>query len=168
MARHKKYRRNSNFQAITVDVNLVLSTLADAGVIKAQLSALGVTRFKVVSADLMWTIGGLTALEGPIVVGITSSDLSAAEVKESLDANPTSQSDIIAIEQGKRPVRRSGVFHGLNTDEVLNNGRPIRTKMVTILDEGKELEAWARNTSGATLTTGATVHCFGTMYGYWI
>jgi len=89
-------------------------------------------------------------------------------VKEALDSNLTSQSDIIARERARRPVRRAGVFYGLSTDEVFNNGKPIRTKMFTVLDEGKELEAWARNQSGGILTTGATVHCFGRVYGYWI
>ncbi len=151
-----------------MDVVLPLATLADEAVFKAALTTLGITKFRVISSDLMWVINGLTAQEGPLIVGISNSDLSTTEIKEALDANPNSQADIIAIERNKRPVRRSGVFVGLATDDVLNNGKPIRTRLHTILDEGKELDAWCRNKSGATLTTGATVHAFGTVYGFWM
>ncbi len=134
--------------------------------IKAALTNFGSTKFKVVSADLMWTLRGLTALEGGIEVGIVSNDLTIAEAIEGLDASPTSKSDVIAMERIRRPVRRLGTFSGLNVNDVLNNGKPIRTKLFVLLDTGIELDAWIRNI-GSTLTTGATIEVSGRVYGYW-
>ncbi len=167
MAKHRKRSYNSNFQVINVDNGIALSTLAAGVAIAADLTTLGVAKFTVISADLMWTIKGLTAGEGPITVGIANGDLTVSNIGETLDANPTNKSDIIARERARRPVRRAGVFHGLSSEEVLNDGKPIRTKLRTTLDTGVELTMFARNQTGSTLTTGASVFCFGKLYGFW-
>jgi len=70
-------------------------------------------------------------------------------------------------EQARRPVRRSGSFTGLSTNERLNDGKAVRTKISMYLAEGIELDAWAFNGSGSALTTGAVVHIWGTVYGVW-
>ncbi len=153
--------------ALPVNQSITLSTLGDRTVALASLTNLGQTRFKVISVDLYWSVAGLTAGEGPIEVGIANQNLTVGEIGEMLDANPTSQTDIIAMERIKRPVRRSGQFPGLSTNEALADGKKIRTKLFTVLNEGVELAIWARNNSGAALTTGAQIEATGTVYGYW-
>ncbi len=134
----------------------------------ANLTTLGSTKFRVVSADIYWSYAGHTAAEGPLEVGIANGDLSVAEVAECLDSNPTSQSDIVAREFARRPVRRSGVFDGVATIASLNDGKSIRTKLNTILDEGTELKAWIKNLDASALTTGTLIKINGAIYGYWI
>ncbi len=150
-----------------VDITIALLTLGTGTIIDGDLTALGTTKYRVVSMDLLWTIRDHTAGEGPIEVGIANGDLSNTEIGEALDANPTSPSDIVTIERTRRPVRIAGLFPGLLTEEALNDGKVIRTKLRTILDTGIELIAWVRNDSGAMLTTGTVVGIHGTVYGYW-
>ncbi len=166
MAKGHGKRRNSRFQVLKVDASVSLSTLGNGGTILLGLMAI-TGQFKVVAADLLWAIDNLTAGEGPIQAGLSNGDLSTTEVQESLDSSPTSESDIIARERARRPVRSIGVFPGNDTHEVLNDGRMMRTKFFTQLAEGDSLMAFVRNQSGAALTTGAVLRVQGRVYGYW-
>ncbi len=167
MAKHRR-KRNSKFQAIPVDIQLALGTLGAGSVISTAITSLGVTKFRAVSVDLTWSIQDKTATEGPIKIGIFNGDLSNTEVGEALDASPTSMADIVARERSRRPVRAAGMFTAAPASEVLNDGKPIRTKLATFLDEGVELEIYARNGDGSALTTGSLVDVVGWVYGYWI
>ncbi len=150
-----------------ITADLVLSTLANGVVVATNLTTFGLTKVRCISADLSWSLNGATALEGPIVVGLASGDLSVTEIAEKLDAAPTSRSDRVQMEQGGRPVRSSGRFPVLSSNEVIDNGNMKRTKCPWFVDEGIELLVWARNKSGATLTTGAIVRVQGTLYMTW-
>ncbi len=170
MAKHRsRRRRNSNFFAYPLNTTHPLGTLAAGVITSAAMTAFGTTRVRVISADLTWAIAGSTAQEGPLRVGLTSSNLSNTEIGEALDAAPTSKADIIAIERSKRPVRSVGQYEIQSTTEVLNDGKPIRTKLQFGLDEGIELNLWVRNVSGiANLTTGAAVIVSGILYCVWL
>ncbi len=164
----KRRRGGGKFIALPVEQTNALSTLGDKIVKAASLTGFDSTKFRCVAVDLYWALQGATPTEGPLEVGIANGDLSVTEIGEMLDANPTSQSDIVALEQIKRPVRRSGQFPVQAANEVIADGRKVRTKLHTILDTGIELVFWVRNNSGGALTTGAVVECTGTIYGYWI
>jgi len=153
---------------LNVDASVALSTLANATILSVDITALGITKFRVVSMDLSWQIRDQTPGEGPIQVGVANSNLTNTEIGECLDATPTSQTDIIPLERLRRPVRTVGAFNSVSADEVLNDGRMMRTKFHTVLDEGTELEVWARNRSGSSLTGGAFLAVQGRVYGYWI
>ncbi len=144
-----------------------MSNAADDAILTQALTAFGITKFRVVAVDLIWTMSGMTVGEGPALVGLSNSNLNVTEIAECLDSIPNSQTDIIALERQRRPVRQAGVFHGATAAEVLNDGKLMRTKFHTVLDEGTELTMWCRNESGAQLTTGQTIHAFGRIYGYW-
>ncbi len=49
----------------------------------------------IMSTDLTWSISGMAKGIGPITVGVSHSDLTPTQIKEALDASPTSDSDII-------------------------------------------------------------------------
>ena len=76
--------------------------------------------------------------------------------------------DIVANERIRRPVRRVGAFPGGNSGEALNDGRMIRTPMKFALSDGLNIDVWAINRGGATLTTGSIVEFSGTFYGRWM
>ncbi len=150
-----------------VEATLSLGALANDATVSSALTALGVTEAYVISADLTYALKGLTGEEGPLRVGLANDDLSVTEINEKLDARPTSQADIVAMERSRRPVRDAGTFGGQTPESVLNEGLPIRTTCKFHLAEGKELAVWIRNKSGATLTTGAVLQVSGTMYMRW-
>ncbi len=162
--RKKSIKANSAFQALPVNASLSLGALGSETALTVALSALA-DDFYVISADLTWSIHDLTAGEEPIHVGLANGDLSVTEIKESLNAAPTSRADIVAREHARRPVRRVGSF--ITANDYLNDGKPIRTTVKMYLAEGVELNAFVFNASGATLTTGGIMRVYGTIYGRW-
>ncbi len=169
MPKKKQHSRRKNFQAIPFNVQQGLLTLADETVLlQALLSAAVARGLFLISIDATWAIRGLTAGEGPINVGYAHDDLSVTEVNEALNAELSDPSDIIQRERARRPVRRAGVFHGLATNEVINNGAPFRTTLKFTIDDGHNIAIFALNRSGAALTTGAVIEIEGTIYGRWI
>ncbi len=170
MAKHQKRgrRRNSKFFVYPVETTLSLGSLSADAVLLSALTAFGITKVRLISADLTWSRKGATVNEGPVRVGLANNNLAIGEVAEKLDARPTSQTDIIAMERSRRPVRDAGAFQGENANETLNDGKVIRTKLGFVLDEGAELSIFVRNKSGASLTTGGVVQVQGKLYLAWI
>ncbi len=144
-----------------------LSTLADDTVLTNGLFTLGEDLF-VISIDAVWSIDDLTLAQAPISVGWSHGDLSVTEVREALVAETTDPDDIIANEQARRPVRKAGAFSGAATSEILNDGKPIRTKFKRSVGDGHLLRFWAWNNSGAALqTTDPLLTVVGNIYGRW-
>ncbi len=166
MARHKGSRRRG-FVAIPVSQQITLGTLASNIVVAADLIAALTEDLYVISADLMWSRLNAADGEGPIQVGIAHGDLSVTEIGENLNANVTGPDNIIQMERARRPVRKAGMFSGLAGDEVLNDGKEIRSRIKFSIGDGQAVLAWAVNRSGATLTTGGLVRVDGTIYGRW-
>ncbi len=168
MARKRRRKGRGRFIALPIETVISLGALAQDIVASANITGFGNTKFRVVAADLSWTLNAATATEGPVMVGIANADLSDTEIQEALDASPVSASDIIALERMRRPVRIAGTFSLAGADETLNDGKAIRTKLHTVLEAGIELDVWARNKGQATLTTGGLVTVLGKLYGYWL
>jgi len=158
--------RSKNFFVSKVTATLSLGALTSGTVVAAALLDL-VQDAYLISTDLSWSIGDNTAGEGSIQVGLANSVLSVAEIVEALDASPNAQDDRVAIERSNRPVRHTGQFPGAVEGEVLNNGDLLRTKLKMVVTSARDLQVWARNTSGATLTTGGIVRALGKVYGNW-
>ncbi len=156
------------FQAIPFNNQQALSTLAEGVVLTTGLTALA-QDFFAVSADVQVSFRGATALEGPIGFGFANSDLSVTEIAEALDASPSSESDIIARERARRPVRRIGRVSDMHAGggEGFNDGNPKRIQLRFNLANSLEVNGWVRNQSGAALTTGAIMEWQGKIYGYW-
>lgn len=167
--KYKKYKTNrKGFVAIPFSTQLSLSTLADDTVLSSSLfiSAFGEDIF-IISVDAHWALR-ITANELPVEVGFAHGDLTDIEIKENTEAELTDPDDIIAKERARRPVRRVGVFSvGGVTDMVLNDGVKIRTPIKFSVGNDHVLNFWAKNISGATLTTGAFVELNGTLFGRW-
>ncbi len=174
MAKKRAHRTNpalrghgGRFQAIRFNAQTALSTLAESALIQTVLTSLA-QDFFAVSADVLVSFRGGTLNEGPVQFGMNNGDLTVAEVVECLDAAVTSESDIIARERLKRPVRRIGRIVNLGqASQLWNDGNAKRVQLRFNLANSIEIEGWVRNQSGATLTTGAIVEWQGTIYGYW-
>lgn len=144
--------------------NFGLGTLADDTVIAgdATKTTLGEDSYAI-SADVTVAIRNHTAQEGPLFVGFSTDDYTVAQIKEALTSTYT-PGDLVEREKAQRFVRRIGGFVGLSTEEILNDGKPIRVKLKHVIGEGANLVLWVWNQDGSALTTGTIVEFFGDLY----
>ncbi len=166
LAKHKK---RSYIVRIPVSQDVSLGTLAPNTVTGTAITGASNTEAMwVVAATLSWTIINHTAGEGPLRFGLNHSDLSAAEIRECLDASPLGRGDIIANERARRPVRMAGSFPGLLSTESVNDGVPIKTKINLLIQHDKSLNFWIENRDGSNLTTGTVVKVDGFLWVRWM
>ena len=166
--RRSTRRASKNFAVIPDDVAISLLTLADVTVLVQDSQIALQQDYQHISADYEVSLRGHTAGEGPITIGVSSTELTVAEIKEAIVAAPQSQTDFPAVEHAKRPVRIVGSFPGLSTDEVLNDGRAFRVRFHQQIPAGKNLpNLFAFNRSGGPLTTGAIILATAKHYGLW-
>ncbi len=164
MAKHKG---KSRLAVINVNETISVGALADGVVVKSDGDAFG-RDFYWISSDLYWGMTNHTAAEGPLVVGLAHGDYTVAEIAEALNiTGMENPGDKTAKEQGRRQVRRAGQFSGVVGDEVLNDGKTIRTRSKFMVETTQAPAFWAQNKSSATLTTGTLIKVSGKLYGRW-
>ncbi len=163
-------RRGSRLVVIPFSGSIALSTLANGIVIKVNFFSNAFdNEFYALSVRANWSIRTLTAGEVPIDFGYSLADYSVAEIAEKLNADEANQRlNQIAAEQARRKIRRTGIFAGPETDQTYADGQQQTSKLKFVIPDGGNLIGYARNSSGATLTTGATIQVFGTLFGRWI
>ncbi len=160
-----KPRRRKPVQKLVYSASLALVTTTSNSVVSVALSDTVDDSVYAISLDARLALRNHTAGEGPIVVGVAHSDYTAAEVEECLEAVASwDRGDKIALEQAARKVRTIGTFSGVATEETINQGMPIRTRLGFMLELGTTLDWWAWNKSGATLTTGSVVEANGQVW----
>ncbi len=161
MAKHSR----GALKVLRCSAALTLGALADNTVVIVDVSGSDFDReMFLLSAKITSSLRNLTAGEGPIHVGFAHSDYTAAEINEWFNANNFLSADKVEQEQGRRLCRDIGVFNGLSTEESLADGRPMSTKLRFLAQEGANLTYWARNSSGATLTTGGIIEFNGKIF----
>ncbi len=171
MARRPRRRRRrwtQDMQLVAIQGTMGLSTLGSLAAIAAAATNTSDNEFRAISVKATWSLRDLTAGEGPISVGLSHGDYTAAEIEEFIEAEGAmTRLDKIAQEQANRLIRRVGTFSGLAEAETLNDGRPIRTKLNWAIADGGTVDFWAYNHSGAVLTTGAVVEILGRLFLRW-
>ncbi len=157
-------RRRFNLRRIRVTDEQALGTLATDTALSGALHGANTVAFRVVSAKLTWALTNLTAGEGPITVGYAHSDYTVTEIKECMEAQASADiGNKVAQEQANRLIRIVGVFSGANT--VLNDGRPIKTKLNWVIGSSATLNAFIYNEdTAANLTTGAFLNTQGDLW----
>ncbi len=154
------------FRARNGVTELALATLADNDVITGALFAVSTNSFRALSFRGTWTIAGIASGQGPIHVGLAHGDYDAAEIEEWFEQTASiDRGNKIANEQASRLCRHVGTFSAVGSDETLNDGKPITTKMNWAIREGQTVNVWAHNQAGTTLTTGAIVKPSGWLTG---
>ncbi len=159
----RKGRRRGFLLKGKIDETLPLGTLANADVVGDVFNDTLDQEAYAISQEAIWTIRELTDDEGPIIVGVAHGDYTDAEIEEYLEnAGSWTRGDMLAQEIAKRKIRSVGSFAATGTgDQVLNDGKPIKTRLGFMLQEGQTIKVWAWNKSGAALTTGAQVFLEG-------
>ncbi len=161
MAKKKPQRRRRMGRYIrgAVDEDMALGTLAAKTLVIQTFGNTVTERSLVSSVQLLWSMVGKSVADnqGPIMVGLCHSDYTAAEVEAWIEQqNSWQESDLVAREISGRKIRRVGVFPEQGADlstQVLNDGKPIKTKLNWILNAGQSLDFWAYNNGSAALAT---------------
>ncbi len=161
MAKHKgsgrgRFRR---YLKGSVDHTLALSTLAAKTLISSNLASSVNERTFCSSLRATWSLNSMTrgSDDGPILVGVAHSDYTSIEIEEWIEqSNSWNEGNLIGQEIAKRKIRRVGLFE--TPDDaleaiVLNDGKPITTKLGWILLQAQTLKVWAYNTGISALAT---------------
>ncbi len=157
-----KHRRQSGWYFPRITTSQALAALAgDDMLIGSSLGNVSDSAY-VSSAELSWSRANGTVGEGPIIVGLAHSDYSANEIEEWFESTNTwDLGNQVSQEHARRKCRIVGTFSGDNVTEVLNDGKPIKTKLGFVCHDGTGLVQFAYNDSGAALTTGSLVKING-------
>ncbi len=170
MAQHSRRRKFRRYLRGELDDANVLGALGANTLTSATVGGSVVERTFVSSVKATWSINGLEAVQndGPVTVGLSHSDYTDAEITEFIaNAGSWNEGDKIAQEQGRRKIKIVGTFmnFGLAGAQirtfVLNDGKPIHTKLNWILVTGQTLKIWAFNTGSSPLTSGALAQTIG-------
>ncbi len=159
----RKPKRRFNLRKVRATGELALATLASDTAIAVGLTGASVNPYRLQSINATWGVRALTAGEGPVTIGIAHSDYSVTEIKECLEA--TSSIDLgnkVEQERSNRLVRVIGTV--LAQEPMLNDGKPIRTKLNWLISVGFEADMFAYNEFTGALTTGAVVHMSGDLW----
>ena len=169
MAKHdrtKKRGRRSGVRPGNVEQSLGLGTLAANDLLGANLTGTVDKPEFLVSAFLAWSLRDLTLGQGPVIVGLAHSDYLDAEIEEYVEnTGGWASSDKVAQEIVRRQIRIVGKFSGNDTEESLNDGKPIRTPLMMSVTAGQGLKMWAYNSgSGAFSTTAPVLELDGVVW----
>ncbi len=139
--------------------DLDIGTLASRTLVSDIFDNVVNERTYVSSADLIWSLDQMTTGNniGPVMCGLAHSDYSDAEIEAVIENTGSwDEGDLIKQEINTRKIRIVGVFRNPqdNTDSwVLNDGRPIKTKLGWMLLQGQSLRLWAYNMGSAAFAT---------------
>ncbi len=154
---HTKSRGNGKYLKGNIDESTQLGTLAARTLISEDVEAV-TNRVLVSSIVCNWSLDGIVAGQGPIIFGVAHSDYTDAQIEAVLENTGSwSEGDLTSKEIADRKVRQIGQFVGTldtGTDDIqFNDGKPVKTKLNWILNEGNSLTVWAWNASGSALST---------------
>ncbi len=171
MAKHGKKgskRSMANYLKGIINETLSLGTLAARTLISDIFDDVVSDSTLVASVEAIYSLRNFTASadDGPIQVGLAHSDYSDAQLQAVLDSvDSWSQADLPAKEIANRKMRSVGVFEiptAAQLNAVLNDGKPIKTKLNWRLESGQGLRLWAYNVGTSNLaTTVPVVTCDG-------
>ncbi len=162
MAKKRGRRKFGRYLRGNVDEELALTALASKDVVGAVFDEVVNERTYVSSIKASWSMANFTPIAnaGPIVFGVSHSDYTDAEIEEWIESTGQwNEGDLVASREiGKRLIRKIGAFQtqpgGAAADTiVINDGRPITTKLGWILLQGQTLRLWAFNSGSAAVAT---------------
>lgn len=160
-----RYHRNYSLRRVRTTPVITLGTLANITVVEGALTPSSTDKYRAVSHSCIWSLKNFTPGEGPIMIGYAFSDYTVAEVKECLESQASiAPGGKIENERANRLVRIVGAFPGAAADEVLNDGKPIKTRLNWSIPIGDSVDIFAYNEGGSTLTTGGLIEADGDLW----
>ncbi len=171
VAKKRSGKRMGKYIRGNVDEEVDLGTLAAKTLTGVSFDETVEERTLISSLVASWSMEDWTptANAGPIMVGVAHNDYSNAEVESFIENTGSwKEGDLVqSREIGRRLIKIIGTFpgeggEGAGSVQVLNEGKPIKTKLNWILTSGKTLRVWAYNLgTAAAATTDAQVHAQG-------
>lgn len=161
---HRRRRKRVRLIKGQIDESVALSTLAAETGILAPTDTVDDTSY-LISTEMVFSIREHTAGQGPLVLYWAHSDYTLAEIEEFIELQTGwGQADEVSKEISRRKVKLIGQFSGSGTEEILNDGRLLKTKVGFVVSESQGLNLVVYNGSGSTLTSGTIVefkgHCW--------
>ncbi len=140
-----------------IDLDFALGTLAAQDVIVQATQDTVNGRSIVTSIDCTYSLSGYTVVDnaGPIEVGVAHPDYADAEIEAWIELSTGwDAGDKISQEVSNRLIRKIGSIPMVTSlaASPLNDGRPIKTKLNWILEQGTGLKFWAYNHGSVALS----------------
>ncbi len=152
----------------SVDEDLPGGTLAGKTVVGAGFDEAVQERTLISSLVATYSMNDYTPIAsvGPVMVGVAHGDYSDAEIEEWIETTGSwDEGDLVQQEVASRKIRKIGVFEepaAATQNAVLNDGKPIKTKLNWILNQGITLKLWIYNMgTGAFATTDPRIRAEG-------
>lgn len=151
VSKHNRGRRFRRYIPGSIDHKVNVGVLASKTVLKTDIASTVIDSTWCSSIRATWSVNGITkfADRGPLLVGICHSDYTSTEVEEWLESLVNwDQGNKVAQERARRMCRIVGVFEdpvSAATAAVLNDGKPITTKVGWLLAPGQTLGIWVYN-----------------------
>ncbi len=173
-AAHRGYPRKGRYglRPVRSSAQLALGTLAANVAVTGSVFADPVGRpYRLISMIASWTLEDFNDDEGPVICGYAHGDYTATEIKECIEAGGSiNVGNKVEAERANRLVRIVGTFGGSGVqnavvDLVINDGKPIKTRLNWLIPIGQTFNMFAYNDSSvANLTTGTLLKINGTAY----
>ncbi len=136
-----------------VDAKLDIGTLAAKTLVSVAIPGVVQERTLISSVVAAYGISDWTLAvgDGPLMVGVSHGDYSDAEIESYLEATGNwDEGNKVAQESARRKIRRVGMITAppdanVGSQNVLNDGKPIKTKLNWILNQGIGIRLWAYN-----------------------
>ncbi len=156
------------------NVIIALSTLAAGAVLTSPLKIDGAREngIRLQKMKAQMSFRGLTDGEGPVVIGLATTDPSVTEIAEVFTADPQKPEDIPASEQVMRKIFPIWMIGKAELNSVT---RGVKNEYTEIqfpwknIEEGTGLKWFAVNLdASATLTTGGVIEIVSVTIGTWL
>ncbi len=158
----------SNYQKIRINQLMGIGTLANLAAISTVLTSAMENEGRVSSIEASWSRRTGTAGEGPVMFGVAHPDYTTAEIEAAIEIAVLGPGTLIQKEVANRLVRHIGTFSGVDSNEVINDGKPVKTKLNWAFQDGQvALTVWAYNLFGTVLTTGMVINVLGHLNVFW-
>ncbi len=150
-----------------IDLDFALGTLAAQDVVVSAIQDTVNERSLISSIRCTYSLSGYTVTDnvGPIMVGVAHSDYSDAEIEAWIEnALSWDEGDRAAQEVANLKIRKIGSIPMVTSlaASPLNDGKPIRTKLNWIVNQGQSLKFWAYNHGSVAVgTTDPDMHVDG-------
>lgn len=163
MAKKRGARRHQqNIRRVLIQTVAPLLTLGSKVALVAPLFAASDSEYLLMNMNITWSWTAITAQNGPISCGVAADGYTAAQVEECLEAiTNISLGNKIAQEQANRIVRQVGTLSPdvvtTGTKAVLNDGKPVYTKLNWKVPIGDVPQVYVYNQASVALDTGSSV-----------
>ncbi len=157
--RRSSRRKMGRYVKGNLDLDGDLGTLASRTAVLISTDTV-IDRTLVSSVVATYSLSGVSIGNdiGPVEVGVAHSDYTLAEIEAYLElATSWNETDLLDKEVQSRKIRRIGVFDspvgGAGGAYMLNDGKPIKTKLNWIMTNGQGLNYFAYNLGTAAFST---------------